>query len=99
VSENTALADAAVCTRIRDRAYNLFCQRGRREGLAVQDWLQAEAEVLNELKLGPLAASCVSLDALETGGAYAESGRAVQTGPGPGGHAEGSTDKRLARRR
>lgn len=57
------IVDAAVCTRIRDRAYNLYCDRGHRDGLALQDWLQAEAQVLNELKVGPLAANYVSLEA------------------------------------
>ena len=55
--------DAAVCTRIRDRAYKLYCERGFRDGLAMQDWLQAEAEVLHELRLGPLASTSVSLEA------------------------------------
>ena len=59
-----ATVDAAVCTLIRDRAYKLYCDRGHRDGLAFQDWLQAEAEVLNELKVAPLAAVSVSLEAL-----------------------------------
>jgi hypothetical protein len=32
--------------RIRRRAYELYEQRGRRDGFALDDWLQAEAEVL-----------------------------------------------------
>jgi hypothetical protein len=31
--------------RIRARAYELYEQRGNREGSALQDWLQAEAEL------------------------------------------------------
>jgi hypothetical protein len=34
--------------RIRSRAYELFEQRGRHEGHEVEDWLQAEAEVLQQ---------------------------------------------------
>jgi CheY-like chemotaxis protein len=65
VSENikARMVDAAVCTRISDRAYEIYCRRGRREGLAMQDWLQAEAEVLNELKFTPAAAVSLPLDA------------------------------------
>ena len=32
--------------RIRRRAYELYQQRGRIDGFALDDWLQAEAEVL-----------------------------------------------------
>jgi len=32
--------------RIRSRAYELYEQRGRGDGFALDDWLQAEAEVL-----------------------------------------------------
>ncbi|MGC1648611.1 MAG: DUF2934 domain-containing protein [Candidatus Sulfotelmatobacter sp.] len=32
--------------RIRRRAYELYKQRGREDGFALDDWLQAEAEVL-----------------------------------------------------
>ena len=32
---------------IRIRAYELYGQRGMAEGHAVQDWLEAEAELLN----------------------------------------------------
>jgi Protein of unknown function (DUF2934) len=31
---------------IRLRAYELYAQRGTAEGYAVQDWLEAEAELL-----------------------------------------------------
>jgi Protein of unknown function (DUF2934) len=66
MSENFAgarlVADAAIRTRIRKRAYKIYCDRDQQEGLALQDWLQAEAEVLNEVRLGPLAATSVCLE-------------------------------------
>ena len=36
--------------RIRRRAYELYEQRGRVDGLALDDWLQAEAEILGVQK-------------------------------------------------
>ena len=36
--------------RIRDRAYQLYEQRGRVDGFALDDWFQAEAEVLRAQK-------------------------------------------------
>lgn len=36
--------------QIRYRAYELFEQRGRREGHDLEDWLQAEVEVLQKAK-------------------------------------------------
>ena len=36
--------------RIRHRAYQLYEQRGGADGLALDDWLQAEAEVLGAQK-------------------------------------------------
>jgi hypothetical protein len=36
--------------RIRHRAYELFEQRGRREGFHDEDWAQAEAEILAEFE-------------------------------------------------
>jgi len=35
---------------IRQRAYELFEQRGRGEGSEEEDWLQAEAEVMEEIR-------------------------------------------------
>ena len=35
-----------VTTQIAKRAYELYEQRGRRGSLALQDWLQAEREIL-----------------------------------------------------
>jgi Protein of unknown function (DUF2934) len=34
---------------IRRRAYQLYVQRGRKDGHAEEDWLQAEAEVLGTI--------------------------------------------------
>jgi len=36
--------------RIRDRAYQLYEQRGGVDGFALDDWLQADAEVLRAQK-------------------------------------------------
>ena len=36
--------------RIRRRAYELYDQRGRVDGFALDDWLQAEAEILGKQK-------------------------------------------------
>lgn len=36
--------------RIRDRAYQLYEQRGSLDGFALDDWFQAEAEVLRAQK-------------------------------------------------
>jgi hypothetical protein len=44
--------DSAVCSRIRRRAYQIYEQRGRIHGFDVQDWLNAEQEILGSLKSG-----------------------------------------------
>jgi len=36
--------------RIRQRAQELYVQRGRVDGFALDDWLQAEAEILGKQK-------------------------------------------------
>ena len=36
--------------RIRQRAHELYVQRGRVDGFALDDWLQAEAEILGKQK-------------------------------------------------
>ena len=36
-----------VHARITARAYQLYVERGRREGYAEQDWLDAESEILS----------------------------------------------------
>ena len=45
------MIDAAICTRVRERAYELYRRRGGTDGTPVPDWLQAEAEVLSELNV------------------------------------------------
>jgi len=40
--------------KIQFRAYELYELRGRYDGLAEQDWLQAEAEVLGQSISAPL---------------------------------------------
>jgi Protein of unknown function (DUF2934) len=39
--------------QVRARAYELYEQRGRRDGFAEQDWLQAEAEILTRIATFP----------------------------------------------
>ena len=46
---NTAQS-AGIEDRIRHRAYQLYEQRGTVDGFALDDWLQAEAEVLRAQK-------------------------------------------------
>ena len=40
--------------KIELRAYELYESRGRADGLAEQDWLQAEGQVLRQSILAPL---------------------------------------------
>jgi hypothetical protein len=40
--------------KIRLHAQHLYDQRGQGEGLALQDWVQAESEVLSKSILAPL---------------------------------------------
>lgn len=40
--------------KIRLHAQNLYEKRGQAEGLAVQDWVQAESQVLEKSTLAPL---------------------------------------------
>ena len=40
--------------KIRLRAQQLYYKRGQTEGLALQDWVQAESEVLKKSILAPL---------------------------------------------
>ena len=42
--------------RIRQRAYELYLQRGHEEGHAEEDWLKAEQEILSNTKSQPAAA-------------------------------------------
>ena len=39
-----------ITERIRRRAYELYEQRGREDGFALDDWLQAEPEILGKQK-------------------------------------------------
>lgn len=46
----SATSSTDVNEQIQQRAYQLYLQRGRRDGFHEQDWLQAEAEVRSGLK-------------------------------------------------
>ena len=35
---------------IATRAYELYCERGYRDGSALEDWLDAEREILSQIK-------------------------------------------------
>ncbi|NDF00742.1 MAG: DUF2934 domain-containing protein [Verrucomicrobia bacterium] len=35
--------------RIAKRAYELYCERGYRNGFALDDWLDAEQEILSQI--------------------------------------------------
>jgi hypothetical protein len=45
-SSSEILFAAQIEQQIRQRAFELYEQRGQIDGLAEQDWLQAEAEIL-----------------------------------------------------
>jgi hypothetical protein len=53
--------DSAVRNRIRRQAYRLYEQRGRGDGFDVQDWLNAEREIVSRIKSG----EAMSLDPQE----------------------------------
>ena len=42
----TTMPIASLAEQIRNRAYQLWEQRGREDGHDVEDWTQAEAEIL-----------------------------------------------------
>ena len=44
--ESDKLSTAEIQDRIRNRAYDLYQRRGAGDGKALDDWLQAKAEVL-----------------------------------------------------
>jgi len=44
--------------QIRARAYEIYLERGEREGSALDDWLEAEAEVLQEHR-GPILSDVI----------------------------------------
>ncbi len=52
--QTTAATD--LTERVRRLAYTLYEQRGRQDGYAEQDWLQAEVEVLGSEKTFKAAA-------------------------------------------
>jgi hypothetical protein len=62
VSENSAPADvhtipaADLIEEVRILAYSLYEQRGRQDGLAEQDWLQAESEIIGSRRTFTAAA-------------------------------------------
>ncbi len=47
---NNAAESSGIENRIRYRAYQLYEQRGKLDGFALDDWFQAEAEVLRAQK-------------------------------------------------
>jgi hypothetical protein len=54
-ARNEGLTQVELATEIRLRAYKLYEQRGRVDGHALEDWVQAEAEIL-ESEQRPVAA-------------------------------------------
>ena len=54
-ARNEGLTQVERATEIRLRAYRLYEQRGRVDGHAQEDWVQAEAEIL-ESEQRPVAA-------------------------------------------
>jgi Protein of unknown function (DUF2934) len=50
----------AITERIHQRAYELYEQRGRVDGFALDDWLQAETEILGAQKQQKARAAKVS---------------------------------------
>lgn len=49
-----ALMAEMVKRRVRTRAQQLYDDRGKEEGKALEDWIQAESEILDNSRLGPL---------------------------------------------
>jgi len=49
LEEQTIELQNGMWERIRKKAYELWEQRGRREGFALEDWLDAEAMVMDEI--------------------------------------------------
>jgi hypothetical protein len=61
-----ALMTEALERKIRLHAQHLYDERGEREGSALEDWVQAESQVLENSILGPLyRRSKGSLESLE----------------------------------
>lgn len=40
--------------KIQERAYELYLKRGRQDGFALEDWLNAEQEFRQERRTGPV---------------------------------------------
>ena len=53
-TKHQALMVQLVERKVRSRARQLYDTRGQEEGLALQDWVQAESEVLGNSILAPL---------------------------------------------
>ena len=51
VEERERLQQSALEQEIRNRAYEIYLQRGAQPGCEVEDWLQAERELTNEREL------------------------------------------------
>lgn len=49
--DDQAIFSAELQEQIRKRAYEIYEQNGRRDGLAEQDWLHAETEILGSAAL------------------------------------------------
>ncbi len=49
--------DAEVEEQIRQRAYQLYEERGRLDGYSIEDWLRAEEEVLGSRQVKAATAS------------------------------------------
>ena len=71
--KHQALMAELVEKKVRNRARQLYDKRGKIEGHALQDWVQAESEVLENSILAPLyrrlRTNDPSLQELETGSA------------------------------
>ncbi len=48
----SAVAEQNLVDAIRQRAYELYVERGRTDGSAEEDWLRAEAEILSLRRAG-----------------------------------------------
>ncbi len=54
-SRNKGHTQVELAAEIRCRAYKLYEERGRTDGHALEDWAQAEAEVLGPTRISPAA--------------------------------------------
>ena len=51
------LQEAALQARIRVRAYEIYEVRGNRDGHALDDWLEAEREIVHSIRMSVAALS------------------------------------------